>query len=33
MKVFDLKMKVKRPDLVEAWDVTAKNPLYLLELK
>jgi splicing factor 3B subunit 2 len=33
MKVFDLKMQVKRPDLVEAWDITAKDPLFLMELK
>lgn len=26
MKIFDLKMNVKRPDLVEAWDATAKDP-------
>jgi hypothetical protein len=30
MKVFDLKMQVERPDLVEAWDVTAKDPIFLL---
>ena len=33
MKIFDLKMQVKRPDLVEAWDVTSKDPLFLLECK
>ena len=33
MKIFDLKMQVKRPDLVEAWDVTAKDQLFLLECK
>jgi splicing factor 3B subunit 2 len=33
MKVFDLKMKVRRPDMVEAWDITAKDPLFLLESK
>ena len=33
MKVFDLKMKVKRPDMVEAWDITAKDPLFLMEMK
>ena len=33
MKIFDLKMQVKRPDLVEAWDVTTKDPLFLLECK
>jgi len=30
MKVFDLKMQVERPDLVEAWEVTAKDPIFLL---
>lgn len=33
MKIFDLKMQVKRPDLVEAWDVTSKDPIFLLECK
>lgn len=33
MKVFDLKMKIRRPDLVEAWDVTAKDPLFLMDMK
>ena len=33
MKIFDLKMQVKRPDLVEAWDVTSKDPLFLLSCK
>jgi splicing factor 3B subunit 2 len=33
MKVFDLKMQVRRPDLVEAWDITAEDPLFLMELK
>ena len=33
MKIFDLKMKVKRPDLVEAWDVTSKDPIFLLMMK
>ena len=33
MKVFDLKMKIRRPDMVEAWDVTSKDPLFLLEMK
>ena len=33
MKIFDLKMQVRRPDLVEAWDVTSKDPLFLLECK
>jgi splicing factor 3B subunit 2 len=30
MKIFDLKMQADRPDLVEAWDVTAKDPLFLI---
>ena len=33
MKVFDLKMMAKRPDMVEAWDVTAKDPQFLITLK
>jgi splicing factor 3B subunit 2 len=33
MKVFDLKMKVRRPDMVEAWDITAHDPLFLMEMK
>jgi len=33
MKIFDLKMSVERPDLVEAWDVTAKDPVFLIECK
>lgn len=33
LKVAELKAKVKRPDLVEAWDITAPDPLLLLELK
>ena len=33
MKVFDLKMKTRRPDLVEAWDVTSKDPQFLMEIK
>lgn len=33
MKIFDLKMNVRRPDLVEAWDATAKDPLFLMEMK
>lgn len=33
MKVFDLKMRVRRPDMVEAWDVTTKDPLFLMDLK
>jgi splicing factor 3B subunit 2 len=26
-------MKIRRPDLVEAWDVTAKDPLFLMDMK
>jgi splicing factor 3B subunit 2 len=26
-------MNAKRPDLVEAWDVTSKDPLFLIYLK
>lgn len=33
MTVFELKMAAWRPDLVDAWDVTAKDPLFLVELK
>ena len=33
MSIFDLKMAAKRPDIVDAWDVTAKDPLFLVELK
>ncbi|CAI2365736.1 unnamed protein product [Moneuplotes crassus] len=33
MKVSELKQKVKRPDVVESWDVTAENPLFLTFLK
>jgi splicing factor 3B subunit 2 len=33
MKVFDLKMKVRRPDMVEAWDVTSKDPQFLMDMK
>jgi len=33
MKVFDLKMKVRRPDLVESWDITAKDPQFLMDMK
>jgi splicing factor 3B subunit 2 len=29
LKVADLKARVKRPDLVEAWDITAPDPLFL----
>jgi len=33
MKIFDLKMFASRPDMVESWDVTAKDPLFLVQLK
>lgn len=33
MKVSELKQVVKRPDVVEAWDVTSKDPLFLVWLK
>lgn len=33
MKIFDLKMSVERPDLVEAWDVTSKDPVFLIQCK
>ena len=33
LKVAQLKALVKRPDLVEAWDITAPDPLFLCELK
>ena len=33
MRVSELKQKVKRPDVVESWDVTAKDPLFLTFLK
>jgi splicing factor 3B subunit 2 len=33
MKVFDLKMRVRRPDMVEAWDVTANDPNFLMDMK
>ena len=33
MSVFELKMKSSRPDLVENWDVTAPDPLFLIKLK
>ena len=33
MKVFDLKMKVRRPDMVESWDVTSPDPLFLMDMK
>lgn len=33
MSIFDLKMQAERPDLVENWDVTAPDPLFLIQLK
>lgn len=33
MKVSELKQVVKRPDVVESWDVTAKDPLFLVWMK
>ena len=33
MSLFDLKMKAERPDLVENWDNTASDPLFLIQLK
>ena len=33
MTVFELKMLTSRPDLVDEWDVTAPDPLFLLKLK
>ena len=33
MTVFELKMKTDKPDLVEPWDVTAPDPIYLLRMK
>ena len=33
MKVAELKMHCKRPDVVEMWDVTAADPLLLVHLK
>ena len=33
MSIFDLKMRTNRPDLVDNWDVTAPDPLFLLQLK
>lgn len=33
MNIFDLKMQVKRPDMVEAWDTTSTDPLFLLQCK
>jgi len=33
LRVAQLKALVKRPDLVEAWDITAPDPLLLVYLK
>ena len=33
LRVARLKEIVKRPDLVEAWDITAQDPLFLIYLK
>lgn len=33
MKVSELKQAVARPDVVEAWDVTAEDPRFLVWLK
>lgn len=33
LRVAHLKEKVRRPDLVEAWDITASDPLFLIYLK
>jgi len=33
MTIFELKMHSLRPDLVETWDTTATDPLFLLEMK
>jgi splicing factor 3B subunit 2 len=33
LRVAQLKALVKRPDLVEAWDITAPDPLFLCDLK
>jgi len=33
ISVFELKMRIQRPDLVEAWDATSKDPLFLLQMK
>lgn len=29
LRVADLKARAKRPDLVEAWDITAPDPIFL----
>ena len=33
MTIFDLKMTCSRPDLVDPWDVTAPDPMFLIQLK
>ncbi len=33
MKVSELKQMVKRPDMVEVWDVTSNDPLFLIWMK
>ena len=33
MSIFELKIKSTRPDLVENWDVTAPDPLFLIKIK
>ncbi|CAD8104747.1 unnamed protein product [Paramecium primaurelia] len=33
LKVAELKQKVKRPDLVEFWDITSPDPMFLIQLK
>ncbi|CAD8123770.1 unnamed protein product [Paramecium sonneborni] len=33
LKVAELKQKVKRPDLVEFWDITSPDPNFLIQLK
>lgn len=33
MKIAELKQIVRRPDVVESWDVTAQDPLFLVWLK
>lgn len=33
LKVSQLKALVKRPDLVEFWDITSPDPLFLVHLK
>lgn len=33
MQMFDLKMTAKKPDIIESWDITAKDPVFLVFLK